>query len=164
MLSVVGTRAGGATTGITDAGTSSTTGAFGCDVRGARGERRRGNPHARASLPAEASAPQACVDAASLHEAIWGSHRVIVAFTADWCAPCVRFHPKFLDLSASFPDVAFVSVDIDALDDATLDVLGVETVPTFLLMRRGKEVARISGVAHKRPAKPIAAAIRNHLL
>ena len=118
----------------------------------------------RASLPAEASAPQACVDAESLRAAISASHRVVVAFTADWCAPCVRFHPKFLDLSASFPDVAFVSVDIDALDDATLDALGVETVPTFLLMRRGKEVTRIKGVAHKRPAKPIAAAIRNHLL
>ena len=76
----------------------------------------------------------------------------------------MRFHPKFVDLSAAFPDVAFVSVDIDDVDDAALDVLGVETVPTFLLMRKGKEVERISGVAHKRPARPIAAAIRNHLL
>jgi thioredoxin 1 len=54
--------------------------------------------------------------------------------------------------------------DIDALDDATLDMLGVETIPTFLLMRRGNEAARLSGVAHKRPAKPLAAAIRKHLL
>jgi thioredoxin 1 len=37
--------------------------------------------------------------------------------------PRVRFHPKFLDLSAAFPDVAFVTVDIDTLDDATLDLL-----------------------------------------
>jgi thiol-disulfide isomerase/thioredoxin len=51
-----------------------------------------------------------------------------VAFTAAWCAPCVRFHPKFLELSAVFPDVAFISVDIDQLDDHTLDTMAVETV------------------------------------
>ena len=76
---------------------------------------------------------------------------------------CVRFHPKFVGLSASFPNVAFVSVDIDHLDNETLETLGVETVPTILLMRGGIEVTRIVGVAHKRPAKPLAAAIRRHL-
>jgi thioredoxin 1 len=44
-----------------------------------------------------------------------------------------------------------------------LETLGVETVPTILLMRGGIEVTRIVGVAHKRPAKPLAAAIRRHL-
>jgi thioredoxin 1 len=55
-------------------------------------------------------------------------------------------------------------VDVDALDDDAVDALGVETVPTFLLMRDGEEKTRIVGIAHKRPAKPIAAAIRAHLL
>jgi thioredoxin 1 len=44
-----------------------------------------------------------------------------------------------------------------------LDELDVETVPTFLLMKNGREVTRVVGVAHKRPARPLAAAIRRHL-
>ena len=57
----------------------------------------------------------------------------------------------------------FITVDIDHLDDDVLDELDVETIPTFLLMRGGREVTRVVGVAHKRPARPLAAAIRRHL-
>jgi hypothetical protein len=74
---------------ITDGGTESSSGAFGCDVRGARGQRRRGNPPLTA-LPSEAAAPQTCFDAKGLYEALAASPRVCVAFTAAWCAPCVR--------------------------------------------------------------------------
>jgi len=145
-----------------DAGSASSSGAFGCDVRTEPGRRKRG---ARSSLQigSTASAPTTAVDAAALRDALAVSPLACVNITATWCAPCVRFHPKFLNLSASFPDVAFVSVDIDTLDDDALDELAVETVPCFLLMRRGREVARLVGVAHKRPAKPLAAAIRRHL-
>jgi thioredoxin 1 len=81
----------------------------GCDVRGAGGMRRRVVTSTPA-LPSEAAAPQTCLDAAGLRAALAAAPRACVALTASWCAPCVRFHPKFLDLSASFPDVAFVSV------------------------------------------------------
>ena len=145
-----------------DAGSASSSGAYGCDVRTEHGRRKRGaRPPPR--IGATASAPTTAVDAAALRDALAASPLACVNITATWCAPCVRFHPKFLDLSAAFPDVAFVSVDIDTLDDDALDELAVETVPCFLLMRRGREVARLVGVAHKRPAKPLAAAIRRHL-
>lgn len=60
--------------------------------------------------------------------------------------------------------MAFAEVDIDALDDEAADAAAVETVPTFVLVKGGVEVARIVGVAHKRPARPIAAAIKTYLL
>lgn len=88
----------------------------------------------------------------------------VVAFTAEWCAPCVRFRPKFASLAREFGEVAFAEVDIDALDDEAADAAAVETVPTFVLVKGGVEVARIVGVAHKRPARPIAAAIKTYLL
>ena len=144
----------------------SRSGAFGCDVRRRRdGERKpmRGGGGG-GYLASEAAAPTACSDFDALRAATAACPRACVAFTAAWCAPCVRFHPTFCHLSASFADVAFVTVDVDAMDDASLDRLGVETVPTFLLVRRGVEVARLTGVAHKRPARPLAAAIRKHLL
>ena len=144
-----------------DAGSASSSGAFGCDVRTEHGRRKRG---ARSSLQigSTASAPSTAVDAAALRDALAVSPLACVNITATWCAPCVRFHPR-LNLSASFPDVAFVSVDIDTLDDDALDELAVETVPCFARCAEGATVARLVGVAHKRPAKPLAAAIRRHL-
>ena len=73
--------------GITDAGGTTSTGAFGCAVRGAGGQRQGGNnnlPRGVASLPAEASAPNLCIDAKSLFEAVAASPRLVVAFTASW--------------------------------------------------------------------------------
>jgi len=141
---------------------STAVGAFGCDVR-SESAARQGWRGARPALGSTASAPSIVADAAALRAAIVAAPCTCVNITASWCQPCVRFHPKFVGLSASFPNVAFVSVDINHLDNETLETLGVETVPTILLMRGGIEVTRIVGVAHKRPAKPLAAAIRRHL-
>ena len=150
----------------TDAGETSASGSFGRDVRDAGGHRKRGapSPGRRPNLIAStASSPSRAVDAAALRTFVASAPRLCVNIGATWCTPCVRFHPKFADMSAAFPDVSFVTVDIDALDDGILDELDVETVPTFLLMKNGKEVTRVVGVAHKRPARPLAAAIRRHL-
>lgn len=149
----------------TDAGETSAAGSFGCDVRGAGGNRRRGGaPGPRNNLiGATGSAPSFAADASALRAFVASSPRLCVNISATWCAPCVRFHPKFADMSAAFPDVHFITVDIDHLDDDVLDELDVETIPTFLLMRGGREVTRVVGVAHKRPARPLAAAIRRHL-
>ena len=145
----------------TDAGETSAAGSFGCDVRGVR---RGGAPGPRNNLiGATGSAPSFAADASALRAFVASSPRLCVNISATWCAPCVRFHPKFADMSAAFPDVHFISVDIDHLDDDVLDELDVETIPTFLLMRGGREVTRVVGVAHKRPARPLAAAIRRHL-
>lgn len=134
-------------------------------MRGAGGHRRRGGaPGPRNNLiGATGSAPSFAADASALRAFVASSPRLCVNISATWCAPCVRFHPKFADMSAAFPDVHFISVDIDHLDDDVLDELDVETIPTFLLMRGGREVTRVVGVAHKRPARPLAAAIRRHL-
>lgn len=147
----------------TDAGETSAAGSFGCDVRGAGGHRRRGGAAHRQAIGATGSAPSFAADASALRAFVASSPRLCVNISATWCAPCVRFHPKFADMSAAFPDVNFVTVDIDALDDDVLDELNVETIPTFLLMRGGREVTRVVGVTHKRPARPLAAAIRRHL-
>lgn len=90
----------------------------------------------------------------------------VVAITAHWCEPCVRFEPKFKALAREYGgEVAFATIDVDLLDDDACDALGgVDTVPTFLLYKNGVEVARVVGVAHKRPARAIANAIKNVLL
>lgn len=148
-----------------DSGENSSSGAFGCDVRDAKGRRKvsESKPSAH-QIGATASAPSTAPDTASLEAALKQCPRLVVNITATWCSPCERFKPKFQDMSSAFPDVAFVTVDIDTLSDSMLDFLAIETVPCFLVVRNGKEVARIVGVSNKRPGKPIAAAIREHLL
>ena len=147
-----------------DTGGESSSGAFGCDVRDFDGRRKRSSTPAPQMIGMTCSSPSALPDTAALEAALAQCPRLVVNVTATWCAPCVRFHPKYVDMSAAFPDVAFVSVDIDTLEDAFLARIHIETVPSFLFFRDGKEVARLVGVAHKRPAKPIAAAIRENLL
>ena len=100
---------------------------------------------------------------AELERTLAASPKSVVLFTAEWCAPCVRFKPTFVTMPAAFPNVDFISVDIDAMDDAVLDRVSVTTVPTCVLMKRGKEVARIVGLAHRRPGRPLSAAVRSHL-
>jgi len=161
---VAGPKASHAVLVDKDTGGDSSTGAFGCDVRDRDGRRKHSVSTPTAQLGATASATSTLPDTAALEAALAQCPRLVVNISATWCTPCVRFHPKFVDMSASFPDVVFVSVDIDTLSDAMLDKINVVTVPCFLVIRDGKEVARLVGVAHKRPGKPIAAAIREHLL
>lgn len=146
-----------------DAGEESSSGAFGCDVRDFDGRRKRSSTPAQ-QIGSTSSSASALPDTAALEAALAKCPRLVVNITATWCAPCVRFHPKYMDMSAAFPDVAFVSVDIDTLGDAFLARIQIETVPSFLFFRDGKEISRLVGVAHKRPGKAIAAAIREHLL
>jgi len=149
--------------GVDAGGNSSFSGAFGCQVLDAEGRRKiSGKPSAQ--IGATACAPSICTDTAALEAALAQCPRLVVNITATWCGPCERFKPKFADLSAGFPDVAFVTVDIDALSESMLNFLAVATVPSVLVVRDGKEVARLVGVSHKRPGRPIAAAIREHLL
>ena len=104
------------------------------------------------------------ISAADLARAMASTRAACVAFIADWCAPCVRFKPKFAALAREFGEVTFAEVDVDAMDDDAAAAAAIETVPTFVLVKGGVEVTRIVGVAHKRPARPIAAAIRTYLL
>lgn len=43
-------------------------------------------------------------------------------------------------------------------------MLDIRTLPTFLLLKGGAEVARLEGVPQQRPARRLAQAIREHLV
>ena len=64
-----------------------------------------------------------------------GVRRVLAAalrqHQRDVVRACVGFHPKFADMSAAFPDVHFITVDIDHLDDDVLDGSTWRRFPRF---------------------------------
>lgn len=69
---------------------------------------------------------------------------VLVDFWAEWCGPCKVYGPQFEKLASQRTDIRFVKVNSDAAQQASLRYQ-VRSIPTTILFKGGKEVARISG-------------------
>jgi thioredoxin 2 len=74
---------------------------------------------------------------------------VIVDFYADWCGPCKIMAPVFDELAHEQQGKALV-LKMDTDRNPTLPGrMGIRGIPTLIVFRGGKEVARQVGVASK---------------
>uniref|UniRef100_UPI00358E88FE thioredoxin-like n=1 Tax=Myxine glutinosa TaxID=7769 RepID=UPI00358E88FE len=73
-----------------------------------------------------------------------GAKLVVVMFTAKWCGPCQKIHPKYEELSSQHQDVIFCVVDEDAARDVA-EHCEITSLPTFVFYKNQAEVKRISG-------------------
>jgi thioredoxin 1 len=73
-----------------------------------------------------------------------GSGWVLVDYFAEWCGPCKRFAPTLDKFSTQYQNVRFFKVDVEQLVDKAEDA-NIQSMPTFVLYKNGKEVGRISG-------------------
>jgi thioredoxin 2 len=69
---------------------------------------------------------------------------VVVDFWAEWCGPCKMMAPHFETAARKLRDVRFVKVDSDA-SPKTSALYGIRSIPTVILFKGGREVARQSG-------------------
>ncbi|KAL3526485.1 hypothetical protein ACH5RR_011141 [Cinchona calisaya] len=69
---------------------------------------------------------------------------MVVDFAASWCGPCKMMEPVVKDMAAKYTDIDFVKIDVDELSDVAQE-FRVQAMPTFLLLKQGKEIERVVG-------------------
>ncbi|MBN1677872.1 MAG: thioredoxin family protein [Candidatus Thermoplasmatota archaeon] len=79
-------------------------------------------------------------------ETVWSEAGALVAyFGATWCWPCRQLEPLLRKLEKENTGTIFVKVDIDKNEELS-ETFNVLSVPTLLLVRKGKLQSRMVGL------------------
>ncbi len=90
-----------------------------------------------------------CVDPERLGTLIKENKYVVLDCWAPWCAPCHILGAMLRELAPHYPCVKFARLDVQKHQEfqERFEIYGL---PTLLMWRRGKLVARIPGVPNRR--------------
>lgn len=68
----------------------------------------------------------------------------VVAFSAKWCPPCKVMGPIYEEAAAKFPGYQFLKADQEVVPEF-FRKFGVQSIPTYVVLKEGKEVHRRVG-------------------
>ena len=74
---------------------------------------------------------------------------VLVDFYADWCAPCKMMAPYVDEVARGHQGQALVAKLNTDFAQKTSTALGIRGIPTVIVFREGKEIARQTGAVPK---------------
>ena len=74
---------------------------------------------------------------------------VLVDFWAEWCGPCKMIGPSVEELAGEYLNKAVVGkMDVDA-NSVTPSSLGIRSIPTLMIFKKGGMVDKIVGAVPK---------------
>lgn len=77
----------------------------------------------------------------------------LIDFWADWCPPCKRMTPIIEEIEKEFKGkIETVKVNVDQ-EQGKAEKYEIFSIPTYVLEKGGKEIARISGARGKEEFK-----------
>jgi thioredoxin 1 len=73
----------------------------------------------------------------------------LIDFYADWCGPCQVMKPMFDEVEKDYGSkVEFKRIDVET-DNESAAQYGIMSIPTFVILKEGKEVSRRVGAMPK---------------
>ena len=72
----------------------------------------------------------------------------VIDFWATWCGPCKLMNPIIDEVEKENPDLTITRIDIDSNKDM-VEQYNIQSVPTYVILKDGKEVDRIIGAKPK---------------